>query len=99
MFSRDPNPKKKIKRLFTIWTDEQLRVLIDNHKENNVIFYELAGNRKRIFWKKVSIKINLQFGTSYTDTHYKKKFESLKRDCKVCRHSSEISEASAMYNA
>jgi len=66
-----------------MWTDEQLRVLIDNRKENNAMFHELAGNGKRIFWKKVSTKINLRFGTSYTGAHCKEKFESLKRDCKV----------------
>ena len=70
-----------------MWTDEQLRVLIDNRKEYNEKYHELVGNRKRIFWKRVSTKINLKFGTSYSDAHRKEKFEGLKRDYKVSGNS------------
>ncbi|RIA85558.1 hypothetical protein C1645_830600 [Glomus cerebriforme] len=65
-----------------MWTDEQLRVLIDSRKDYNEKYYDLVGNGKRNFWKQVSTKINLQFGTSYSGAHCMEKFESLKRDHK-----------------
>jgi hypothetical protein len=66
-----------------MWTDEQLRVLIDNRKDYNNEYHDLVGNGKRNFWKNVSTKINLRFGTCYSGAHCKEKFEGLKRDYKV----------------
>src|ERR1044071_10391464 len=74
---------EKIRKFLAMWSDEQLRVLIDNCKEYNKNYYELVGNEKRIFWKRVFTKINLKFGTSYSGAHCKEKFEGLKRDYKV----------------
>ncbi|RIA91455.1 hypothetical protein C1645_737101 [Glomus cerebriforme] len=76
---------KKIRKFLAMWTDEHLRVLIDSRKDYNEKYYDLVGNGKRNFWKQVSTKINLQFGTSYSGAHCMEKFESLKRDHKLMK--------------
>ena len=62
-------------------------MILDSRKDYNEKYYDLVGNGKRNFWKQVSTKINLQFGTSYSGAHCMEKFESLKRDYKVSRNS------------
>uniref|UniRef100_U9TLM0 Uncharacterized protein n=1 Tax=Rhizophagus irregularis (strain DAOM 181602 / DAOM 197198 / MUCL 43194) TaxID=747089 RepID=U9TLM0_RHIID len=49
-----------------MWTDRQLRVLINERKNENDNFHELSGNMKHNFWKGLASKINLEFGTTYT---------------------------------
>ncbi|GET61452.1 hypothetical protein GLOIN_2v1874283 [Rhizophagus irregularis DAOM 181602=DAOM 197198] len=61
-----------------MWTDRQLRVLINERKNENDNFHELSGNMKHNFWKGLASKINLEFGTTYTGRQCKEKFNSLK---------------------
>ncbi|GET55742.1 hypothetical protein GLOIN_2v1874283 [Rhizophagus irregularis DAOM 181602=DAOM 197198] len=61
-----------------MWTDRQLRVLINERKNENDNFHELSGNMKHNFWKGLASKINLEFGTTYTGRQCKEKFNGLK---------------------
>ncbi|GBC48403.1 hypothetical protein GLOIN_2v1874283 [Rhizophagus irregularis DAOM 181602=DAOM 197198] len=61
-----------------MWTDRQLRVLINERKNENDNFYELSGNMKHNFWKGLASKINLEFGITYTERQCKEKFNGLK---------------------
>ncbi|GET62064.1 hypothetical protein GLOIN_2v1874283 [Rhizophagus irregularis DAOM 181602=DAOM 197198] len=62
-----------------MWTDRQLRVLINERKNENNNFHELSGNMKHNFWKGLASKINLEFGTTYTGRQCKEKFNGLVR--------------------
>ncbi|GBC44804.1 hypothetical protein GLOIN_2v1874283 [Rhizophagus irregularis DAOM 181602=DAOM 197198] len=62
-----------------MWTDRQLRVLINERKNENDNFHELSGNIKHNFWKGLASKINLEFGTTYTGRQCKEKFNGLVR--------------------
>ncbi|GET60839.1 hypothetical protein GLOIN_2v1874283 [Rhizophagus irregularis DAOM 181602=DAOM 197198] len=62
-----------------MWTDRQLRVLINKRKNQNNNFHELNGNMKHNFWKGLASKINLEFRTTYTGRKCKKKFNGLVR--------------------
>ena len=71
-----------------MWTDAQVLVLINERRENNDCYHDLIGNGKRVFWKGVSSKINLQFGTNYSGQHCKEKFLGLVRAHKVSGYKS-----------
>ncbi|CAB5190685.1 unnamed protein product [Rhizophagus irregularis] len=62
-----------------MWTDRQLRVLINERKNKNNNFHELNGNMKHNFWKGLASKINLEFRTTYTGRQCKEKFNGLVR--------------------
>ncbi|CAB4445568.1 unnamed protein product [Rhizophagus irregularis] len=62
-----------------MWTDRQLRVLINERKNENDNFHELSSNMKHNFWKGLASKINLEFGTTYTGRQCKEKFNGLVR--------------------
>ena len=49
-----------------MWTIKQLRMLIDERKNNNEHYYDLVKGGKKMFWKEFASKINLRFGTKYT---------------------------------
>ena len=66
-----------------MWTDEQLRILINERKENNERYHYLNNNMRCNFWKSLSCKINVKFGTNYNGKKCKEKFQSLVRDHKV----------------
>ncbi|CAB5382285.1 unnamed protein product [Rhizophagus irregularis] len=61
-----------------MWTDRQLRVLINERKNENDNFHELSDNMKHNFWKGLASKIN-EFGTTYTGRQCKEKFNGLVR--------------------
>lgn len=66
-----------------MWTNDQIRMLIDERKENNEKFHDLVGGGKKMYWKEVASKINLKFGTSFSGQQTKEKFQGLVRDCHV----------------
>ncbi|CAB4493132.1 unnamed protein product [Rhizophagus irregularis] len=57
-----------------MWTDRQLRVLINERKNENDNFHELSGNMKHNFWKGLASKINLEFGTTKCNYISRKQF-------------------------
>jgi hypothetical protein len=68
-----------------MWTDAQLELLIKERKENNVEYHDLVCNGKMQFWKAVSTKINLEFGTNYSGKRCREKFQSLVRAYNVSK--------------
>ncbi|PKY53354.1 hypothetical protein RhiirA4_471501 [Rhizophagus irregularis] len=44
-----------------MWTTEQLRMLIDERKNNNEHYHDLVEGGKKMFWKELASKINLLF--------------------------------------
>lgn len=73
-----------------MWTDEQIRKLIDERKNNNEYYHGLTEGKRKIFWKETASKINLQFGTKYTGQQVKEKFQGIVRDCRVNKYSFNI---------
>ncbi|CAB4388853.1 unnamed protein product [Rhizophagus irregularis] len=70
-----------------MWTDRQLRVLINERKNENDNFHELSDNMKHNFWKGLASKIN-EFGTTYTGRQCKEKFNGLVK----CNYISRVSQ-------
>ena len=68
-----------------MWTDEQIRKLIDERKNNNDHYHDLVEGGKKIFWKGVASKINLEFGTRYTGVQVNEKFQGIVRDYRVSK--------------
>jgi hypothetical protein len=66
-----------------MWTDEQLRVLIDKRKDENNDYHRLDSKLKQSFWKGLASEINIAFGTSYSGKQCKEKFNGLVRAYKV----------------
>ena len=66
-----------------MWTDDQLRLLIDERKEKNEHYHSLNNAMRCNFWKGLASQINLKFGTNYNGKKCKEKFQSLIRGHKV----------------
>lgn len=66
-----------------MWTDDQLRLLIDNRKTKNDEYHLLTSNLKCNFWKGTASEINIKFGTTYSGKQCKEKFNALVRAYKV----------------
>ena len=47
----------QIKYNFKMWTEEQLRMMIDERKNNNEYYYTLHEGRKMIWWDKFRQKL------------------------------------------
>ena len=49
------------------WNDDEVRMLIDERKANNVHFHLLGrGNCKRVWWQLTADKINQRFRMGFT---------------------------------
>lgn len=66
-----------------MWSDPEVRLLINQRRDRNVEFWSMAGNSKVPFWMSVAGKINSEFRSSYTAEQCKEKFQNLVRDNKV----------------
>ena len=66
-----------------MWTDEQIQFLINERKVNNEFYHDLVGGGKKMFWKDVASRFNLQFGTKFSGQQIKEKFQGLVRDYNV----------------
>ena len=69
-----------------MWTDEQLQFLINERKANNEYYHDLTGGGRKMFWKNVVSRINLQFGTKFSGQQAKEKFQGLVRDYHVSKN-------------
>jgi hypothetical protein len=65
------------------WNDDEVRMLIDERKTNNILYHRLPGGGKRNFWKEVAGKINQRFRTQFTGRQASEKFQGIIRDCRV----------------
>jgi len=66
-----------------MWTDDHLRLLIDERKNRNAEYHNIPGNSRTDFWDNVANKINQEFNTKYTGVQCKGKFQNLVRDYTV----------------
>ena len=60
-----------------MWTQNQIKLLIKERRENNEYYWDLVGNGKMNFWDGVAVKINLEFGMNYSGKQCHEKFQSL----------------------
>src|ERR1041385_5004741 len=65
----------QMKYNFKMWTEEQLRMMINERKNNNKYYHTLHEGRKMIWWGQVSSKINLRFRTVYIAVQVKENFQ------------------------
>lgn len=73
-----------------MWTDNQIKLLIRERKENNAQYHDLIGTGKMNFWRGVASKINLEFGMNYSGKQCSEKFQSLVRAYRVSKMQSII---------
>jgi hypothetical protein len=66
-----------------MWSDPEVRLLIDERRQRNVEYWEIAGCSKVPFWMSVAAKINSNFRSTYTAEQCKEKFQNLIREHKV----------------
>jgi len=57
-----------------MWTQNQIKLLIKERRENNEYYWDLVGNGKMNFWDGVAVKINLEFGMNYSGKQCHEKF-------------------------
>ena len=69
-----------------MWSDNQLKLLINERRENNNEYHDLNNRMKYNFWKAAASKINIEFGTSYSRSQCKNKFQSLVKAHKVYKN-------------
>ncbi|CAB4378271.1 unnamed protein product [Rhizophagus irregularis] len=63
-----------------MWTDDEVRMLIDERKEGNAHYHSLGGgNCKRAWWISTAGKINQRFKTVYTGRQASEKFHVLEK--------------------
>ncbi|CAH1769788.1 12699_t:CDS:2, partial [Entrophospora sp. SA101] len=60
-----------------MWTNEQLKLLINERKIRNAEYHDIVGSSRVDFWNSIANKINVQFRTTYTGHQCKDKFRSL----------------------
>ncbi|CAG8576753.1 12258_t:CDS:2 [Acaulospora morrowiae] len=63
-----------------MWTDDQLRLLINERKNKNTEYHDIPGSSRVDFWNSMANTINDRFGTSYTGHQCKNRFQNLVRD-------------------
>jgi hypothetical protein len=67
-----------------MWNDPEIRLLVDERRNRNVEYWEIAGcNSKVAFWTSVVGIINSKFRKIYTAQQCKEKFQNLVREYKV----------------
>ena len=67
-----------------MWTDDEVRMLINERKDGNEHYHSLGGgNCKRAWWTSTAGKINQRFRTSYTGQQASEKFHRIVKDCRV----------------
>ena len=71
----------------TMWTDDQVRLLIYERQANNVHYHSLGGgNCKRGWWNSLAGRINQRFKTYYSGRQASEKFHGIVNDCQVNIH-------------
>ncbi|CAJ0755464.1 8230_t:CDS:2 [Entrophospora sp. SA101] len=60
-----------------MWTNDQLRLLINERKSRNIEYHNIFGSSRVDFWNEIANKINEEFRTNYTDHQCKDKFRNL----------------------
>ncbi len=60
-----------------MWTNDQLRLLINERKSRNIEYHNIVGSSRVDFWNEIANKINEEFRTNYTGHQCKDKFRNL----------------------
>ncbi|CAJ0749947.1 8759_t:CDS:2 [Entrophospora sp. SA101] len=60
-----------------MWTNDQLRLLINECKSRNIEYHNIVGSSRVDFWNEITNKINEEFCTNYTGHQCKDKFRNL----------------------
>jgi hypothetical protein len=68
-----------------MWTEAQIRMMIDERKNNNADYHKLFEGKRRMWWKELAVKINLTFGTKYNGKQVNDKFQSIIKDVHVSK--------------
>jgi hypothetical protein len=68
-----------------MWTEDQIRMMIDERKNNNAHYHKLFEGKRRMWWNALAVKINLRFGTHYIGRQVNEKFQSIVRDVHVSK--------------
>ncbi|PKB96290.1 hypothetical protein RhiirA5_434962 [Rhizophagus irregularis] len=67
-----------------MWTDDEVRMLIDERKEGNDHYHSLGGGScKRAWWTSTAAKINQRYRTTYTGRQASEKFHGIVKDCRL----------------
>ena len=59
------------------WSDQEIRLLINQRKNRNVEYYRIHGRSRTDFWDSVARRINRAAGSNFTGKQCKRKFQSL----------------------
>ena len=68
-----------------MWTEAQIRMMIDERKNNNAYYHRLFEGKRQMWWEELAVKINLRFGMRYNGYRVKEKFQSIIRDVHVSK--------------
>ncbi|GES90937.1 hypothetical protein GLOIN_2v1874283 [Rhizophagus clarus] len=68
-----------------MWNDPEIRLLIQERRNRNEEYWNIAGCSKVSFWMSVASKINSNFRSTYTAEQCKEKFQNLVRENKLMR--------------
>ncbi|GES84565.1 hypothetical protein GLOIN_2v1874283 [Rhizophagus clarus] len=60
-----------------MWNDPEIRLLIQERRNRNEEYWNIAGCSKISFWMSVAVKINSNFRSTYTAEQCKEKFQNL----------------------
>ena len=78
------NPTSSNARAPVLWSDAEIRVLIDERQERNFEYYYLILGRSRTgFWGSVADTINWECGSNYSGAQCQSKFNGLVTDYNV----------------
>ena len=69
-----------------MWTESQIRMMIDERKNDNAYYHRLFEGKRRMWWDKLAVKINLTHGTRYTGRQVNDKFQSIVKDVHVSKY-------------
>ncbi|CAG8584913.1 2686_t:CDS:2 [Diversispora eburnea] len=59
-----------------MWTDDQLRLLIDERRNRNAEYYDIPGSSRVNFWNTIANIINERFGGTYTGQQCNNRFKN-----------------------
>jgi hypothetical protein len=59
------------------WSEEEIRLLINQRRHRNLEYYRTPGRSRTAFWNSVARRINRSAGSNFTGNQCKRKFENL----------------------
>ena len=59
------------------WSEEEIRLLINQRRHRNLEYYRTPGRSRTAFWNSVARRINRSAGSNFTGNQCKRKFKNL----------------------